>query len=64
MEQINETFRAGLVHRAIAFGMALTTTALIATSTAVLFTANAPHAGPVLRAAVAVAAPVRAALGG
>jgi hypothetical protein len=61
MEQINETFRAGLVHRAVAFGMALTTTAVIATSTAVIFTASAQNAGSALHAAVG---PLRAVLGG
>jgi hypothetical protein len=61
MEQINETFRTGLVHRAVAFGMALTTTALIATSTAVVFTGATQNVGSVLFRAAAI--PVSALLG-
>jgi len=61
MEQINETFRAGLVHRAVAFGLALATTALVATSTAVVFTGATQSVGAVLFRAAA--GPIRAVLG-
>ncbi len=62
MEQINETFHAGLVHRAVAFGLAFATTALVATSTAVVFTGSAQSVGSVLLHAAA--GPIRAILGG
>ena len=61
MEQSNETFHAGLVHRAVAFGLAVTTTALVATSTAVVFTGSAHSVSSVLVGAVA--GPIRAVLG-
>jgi hypothetical protein len=60
MEQSNETFAAGLVHRAVAFGLAFATTVLVATSTAVVFTGNTQHVGTAIRV---VATPVRALLG-
>ena len=61
MEQNNETLATGLVHRAVAFGLAFATTALVATSTAVVFTGNAQNVGSVL--VRAVAGPIRAVLG-
>ena len=62
MEISNETQRMDLVHRTVAFGLALATTAFIATSIAVVFTGNTHAVG---RAVVQVAlAPLRAILGG
>ncbi len=61
MEQINERTQLGLVHRTVALGLALATTALIATSTAVVFTGSTPAvAGTFARAAFG---PLRAVLG-
>jgi hypothetical protein len=62
MEKINETQRVGLVHRAFAFGLALATTAVIATSTAVVFTGSTHIVGGAL-ARVALA-PFQALIGG
>ncbi|MET0279688.1 MAG: hypothetical protein ABW278_01005 [Steroidobacteraceae bacterium] len=57
----NEIERVGLVHRAVALGLAFATTGFIATSVAVVFTGNTHGIG----AAVAqVAAPLRAVFGG
>jgi hypothetical protein len=58
----NETERLGLVHRAVAFGLALATTGFIATSVAVVFTGNTLNAGTAV-ARVALA-PFRAFVGG
>ncbi len=61
MENINETVRTGLVHRAVAFGLAVTTTAFIATGVAVVFTGStAAVSHQIIHVA---AAPVRALLG-
>jgi hypothetical protein len=61
MNTNNETLRPGLVHRAVALGLAFTTTAFIATSVAVVFTGSTQAFGAQL---VRVAsAPVRALLG-
>jgi len=61
METINETRRMDLVHRTIAFGLALATTSIITTSVAVVFTGNTHTLG---RAFVQVAlAPLRAVFG-
>ena len=62
MENINETERMGLVHRTIAFGLAVVTTGFIATSTTVILTGNTLTIGTAL-ANVALA-PLRAAFGG
>ena len=62
MENANENERLGLVHRTIAFGLALATTSFIAVSVAVIFTGNAPTVGSAL-AHIALA-PLRAAFGG
>ena len=62
MEKTNETQRVGLVHRAFAFGLALATTAFIATSTAVVFTGNAHTVGGAL--VRVAAAPFHALIGG
>ena len=62
MENTNEIERMGLVHRAVALGLAFVTTSLIATSVAVVFTGNTATVGGAL-ASVAIA-PFRAALGG
>lgn len=61
MEKSNETLGLGLVHRAVAFGMAIATTALVATSTAVIFTGSTQAFGAGV--ARALAAPIRALLG-
>lgn len=62
METFNEHERLGLVHRAVAFGLALATTSIIATSVAVVFTGNSQVAGTaVMRFA---AASLRAVVGG
>lgn len=59
--QNNETPRLDLVPRTVAFGLAVTTTAFIATSVAVVFTGNTHTVGAAL---VQVAlAPLRAVLG-
>jgi hypothetical protein len=61
MEKNNERTLLGLVHRTVALGLALATTGLIATSTAVVFTGSAEAvAGTFVRAAFA---PLRAMLG-
>ncbi len=62
MEKTNEGMQLGLVHRAVALGLALATTALIATSTAVVFTGSTQTVGGTL--ARAAFAPIRAILGG
>ena len=62
MENTNEIERLGLVHRTIAFGLAVATTSFIATSVAVIFTGNTQTVGSAL---VNVAlAPLRAVFGG
>lgn len=62
METINENERLGLVHRAIAFGLALATTSFVATSIAVVFTGNTQTVGAAIgRVALA---PLRAIIGG
>jgi hypothetical protein len=61
MENINETERMGLVHRTIAFGLALATTSIIATSVAVIFTGNTLTVGNAV--ARVVLAPLSAILG-
>ncbi len=61
MEIRNDNFGLGLVSRAVAFGMALVTTAFIATSTAVVFTGAAGGLGSKL--AAVVAAPLRSLIG-
>jgi hypothetical protein len=62
MENAHETERMGLVHRTIAFGLALATTSFIAASVAVVFTGNTHTVGSAL---VHVAlAPFRAVVGG
>ena len=45
MEITNDNFSMGLVSRAVAFAMALVTTALITTATAVIFTGATPLIG-------------------
>lgn len=62
METINENERLGLVHRAVAFGLALATTSVIATSVAVVFTGNTQTVGTAV--ARVAAASVRAVVGG
>jgi hypothetical protein len=57
-KNINGIERVGLVHRAVAFGLAFATTGFIATSVAVVFTGNT-----VAAASVAVT-PLRALFGG
>jgi len=59
--EINNETRMDLVHRTVAFGLAVTTTAFIATSVAVVFTGNTRAVGNAL-AQVALA-PLRAVLG-
>ena len=62
MENIDETERMDLVHRTIAFGLALATTSFIATSVAVIFTGSTHTVGSaVVRV---VLAPLNAILGG
>jgi hypothetical protein len=62
MESFNETKRMGLVRRAVAFGLAVASTGVIATGTAVIFSGNPQSAG---RAFVDFAlAPLRAVFGG
>jgi hypothetical protein len=61
-KHINGTERVGLVHRAVAAGLAFTTTAFIATSVAVVFTGNTLSVGAAV-ARVAVA-PLSAFFGG
>ena len=61
MEKRNETLGLGLVHRAIAFGLAVATTGVVATGTAVVFTGSTAAFGAgIARAAFA---PIRAVLG-
>jgi uncharacterized PurR-regulated membrane protein YhhQ (DUF165 family) len=61
MEIRNETLGMGLVHRAIAFGLAVATTAFIATGFAIPFSSSpAALAAQIGRIAVA---PLRALLG-
>lgn len=62
MEIINENERLGLVHRAVALGLAFATTSAIAASVAVVFTGNTQTVGTAV-ARVAVAS-VRAVVGG
>jgi hypothetical protein len=62
METLNETGRMDLVHRAVALGLAVTTTAFIAASVAVVFTGNTHTVGTALFN-IAVAS-FRAAFGG
>lgn len=62
MENAHETDRVGLVHRTIAFGLALATTSFIAASVAVIFTGNTHTIGSAL-AHIALA-PIRAVVGG
>ena len=62
MENINETQRVGLVHRALAFGLALATTSFIATSVAVIFTGSTHTVGSAV--ARVVLAPLNAIFGG
>jgi hypothetical protein len=62
MESFNETERMGLVHRTVAFGLAVAATCFIATSIAVIFTDNTHTFGSAL-AHVALA-PLRAVFGG
>ena len=62
METSNESERMGLVHRTVAFGLALATTSFIAASVAVVFTGNTHTVGSAL--AHAALAPFRAVLGG
>jgi hypothetical protein len=62
METINENERLGLVHRAIAFGLAFATTSIVATSVAVVFTGNTQTVGAAI-GQVALA-PLRALIGG
>jgi hypothetical protein len=62
MEIVNENQRLDLVHRAIAFGLAVVTTGIVATSVAVVFTGNTHSVGAALgRVALA---PLRAIIGG
>jgi hypothetical protein len=61
MEIRNDNFGIGLVARAVAFGLAVVTTAFIATSTAVVFTGAAAGVGTKLVAVVA--APLRSLIG-
>ena len=61
MEITNGNFGMGLVSRAVAFGMALVTTVLVTTATAVIFTGSTHTVGA--HVAAAVSAPVRALLG-
>ena len=61
MEISNETPRMDLVPRTIAFGLALVTTAFVATSVAVVFTGSTHALGaPLVRATLA---PLRAVFG-
>jgi len=61
METFNETRQLGLVHRAVAFGLAFATTAFITTSVAVVFTGSTQTVGAhIARAAIA---PLRALIG-
>jgi hypothetical protein len=62
MEILNETPRMDLVHRAVALGLAFTTTAFIAASVAVVFTGNTHTIGTAI-ASVALAS-FRAVFGG
>jgi hypothetical protein len=61
MEKRNETLGLGLVHRAIAFGLAVATTTVVAASTVVIFTgSSAAISAGIGQAAIA---PLRAVLG-
>jgi hypothetical protein len=62
MESCNETERMGLVHRTVAFGLAVATTTFIATSIAVIFTGNTLRFGQALFDGAL--APLRAVFGG
>jgi hypothetical protein len=62
MEKANEGTQLGLVHRAVALGLAVATTGFIAASTAVVFTGSTQAVG--LTVAQAAIAPIRALLGG
>jgi hypothetical protein len=61
MARINAKARSGMVHRAVALGLAFATTAFIATSTAVVFTGSTHVVGATL--ARAALAPLKAILG-
>jgi len=61
MDIRNDNLGIGLVTRAVAFGMALVTTAFIATSTAVVFTGAA--SGFSSKLVAVVAAPLRNLIG-
>lgn len=62
MESRNENLNVGLVSRAVAFGMALATTAFIAAATAVVFTGST-HVVSAKLVAIALA-PLRTVVGG
>jgi hypothetical protein len=62
MENINETERMGLVHRTLAFGLAVAATSFIATSTAILFSVQTHTGGSSL--VQVVLEPIRAVFGG
>ena len=61
METINENFRVGVVSRAVAFAMALATTAFITTATVVIFTGSTQAVGAQLVSATV--APLRSLFG-
>jgi hypothetical protein len=61
MEKITARFQTGMVHRAVALGLAFATTAFIATSTAVVFTGSTHAVGATL--VQATIAPIRVFLG-
>ena len=62
METINEIERLGLVHRTIAFGLAVASTTFIASSVAFVFTPDKHAVGAAL--VNAALAPLRAVFGG
>lgn len=62
MENTNEIERLGLVHRTIAFGLAVATTSVVATSVAVIFTGSTQTVATAL--VNGALAPLRAAFGG
>jgi hypothetical protein len=62
METFNNIDRQGLVHRAVAFAMALGTTAVVATALAVVFAGGTQANGTQLTQTTV--APVSAVLGG
>jgi hypothetical protein len=61
MEKRNETLGLGLVHRAVAFGLAVATTGVVAIGTTVIFTGSTAAFGAGI--AQAAIAPIRALLG-